>query len=638
MEFNTLLIHWEWKGIVLLTLSACFLWSMRRRSARQRHLFLFSALLSLLLIPVAHRWFSNTTSSRFQIILPSGWEQVEDTFQIGVDTLRYRNTTDHVQRDDDSAMVNGNTNIEPNTGNAPYSVFRISDLRWDIFWGIGVILLMIRLGWQHLQLARLILISPEIEDDRLKRLLEQTVLDVRLGSTPNMIETTMLEVPATWGWFRPVICLPAGASSWSSEILKTVLEHECSHIKRRDFLCLHIAKMIRALTWCNPLSWWAIRRLRNDMELACDEQIIARGTSPSQYAQTLLNMTQLTSRIPSISAIPMASKSNIQSRIEAVVAKDQGADTRRIRKECVYIAGVAMLALFIGCQGSSPKQTMANDSNTQSQLPMYENFSIDAWFFPEFVRQEDELNHWPEVPPREVHAFRAFGVKGVAYLIERLEGKPLERIIKLESVPEGVRERLRERARKQQETTKRHTAARLLGDLGKDATEAIPYLEEAANDEDWLLRVGAKVALMKIRNEPIDPLIDELSATLGHQHWNRTAIMVGQFGSQAEKAIPILLDMLEKPETMDALAIDAHAIDALGMIAGQPEKCVPAIAEFLKHPSRACRQKAITALMSFAEHNQLVLPALQSATKDKDGLVSSRAKWIIGMLEKGNAE
>ncbi len=630
MEFNTLLIHWEWKGIVLLTLTACFLWCMRRRSAGQRHFFLFSSILSLLLIPAAHCWLSNTSSNRFQIITLSEWEQVKGKFTFGADVMGLKNSVDIVQLDDDSTVVNANTSVVTDTGNVSDAVSRISDLRWDVIWGLGFLLLVIRLGWQHLQLARLVRISPKIEDIRLKRLLEQAVLNVGLNSTPMIIESSKTMVPATWGWFKPVICFPPGAINWSSEVLKMVLEHECSHIQRRDFPSLHIAKLILALTWCNPLSWWAVRRLHVDMELACDEQIIARGTSPSHYAQTLLDIVQITPRNPSsIAGISMASKPNIQRRIEAMFTKDQGVETHRIPKECVSAIGVAMLALFIGCQGSYPGETMANDSNTQSELPMYENYSIDAWFFPEYLRQEDALNHWPEHPPREVHAFRAFGEQGVAYLVERLEGKPLESIKEYEPDYSEFPEQVREQIRQQQETNNRHKAARLLGDLGKDATEAIPFLEEAANDQDWLIRGGAQVALMKIRNEPIDPLINELSATLGHQHWYRTAIMVGQFGSQAEKAIPILLDMLEKPETMDA-----HAIDVLGMIAGQPEKCVPALAEFLKHPSTAHRQKAITALMHFREHNNEVLPALDSATKDKDGLVSSRANWIIGMLKK----
>lgn len=238
-------------------------------------------------------------------------------------------------------------------------------------------------------------------------------------------------------------------------------------------------------------------------------------------------------------------------------------------------------------------------------------------------------DHWPEIPPREIHAFRAFGEHGVAYLNDRLEGKPLERMRAHEPDYSEFPEKVREEIRGQRASNNRHTAARLLGDLGKDAAAAIPFLEKAANEEDWFIKGGAKVALMKIRNESIDPLLNELTSTLGHPNLYRTAIMVGQFGPQAEKAVPVLLEMLENPETMDA-----HALDVLGMIGLRPEKSVPALAGFLDHPIRAHRQKAITALMSFGKHNEKVLPTLQSAIKDKDPFVSFRAKWIIGMLNR----
>lgn len=242
MEFKTLLLHWEWKGIVLLTLAACFLLFMRGLSARRRHRFLFLTILSLLLIPAAHHWLSSVSFKRFQLIQPSVWGKLDGTFQIGSDNLRLAPAIDQAGEGDGSVttMDPGVTDGDTGFSNADGG-FRTYDLRWDIMWGIGFILLMIRFCWQQWLLARLVRVSPEINDARLKGLLDQCVLDVGLNSTPTMIESSFLRVPATWGWFRPVICLPAGTSSWSSEVLITVLQHECSHIKRRDYASLHLA-------------------------------------------------------------------------------------------------------------------------------------------------------------------------------------------------------------------------------------------------------------------------------------------------------------------------------------------------------------------------------------------------------------
>jgi len=46
-----------------------------------------------------------------------------------------------------------------------------------------------------------------------------------------LLQSDRAVMPMTWGWRRPVILLPAGASSWPSERRSVVLRHELAHIK-----------------------------------------------------------------------------------------------------------------------------------------------------------------------------------------------------------------------------------------------------------------------------------------------------------------------------------------------------------------------------------------------------------------------
>jgi hypothetical protein len=265
--------------------------------------------------------------------------------------------------------------------------------------------------------------------------------------------------------------------------------------------------------------------------------------------------------------------------------------------------------LFTGCDQSH--------ETPSSKLPSYGGHSIDAWFYPEFSRMEELLNSPPEDPQKRYNAFRSMGQVGVDYLVDRLKGKPLERIEKQWQKMFGQHAL----ADKQNKIRIRHQAALVLGEMGELAASAIPTLEATARSEGWLLQGGAKTALIKIRKESIDPLLKELEATIGHDKWNRTAMMVGDLGLRAETAIPILLKALKHPEG------DAQgALTALMNIGLQPDKCIPAIVPFLEDRSAGIRQIAITALWKYGEKSSIVKPEIKKATKDKDPVVSDRAK------------
>jgi Zn-dependent protease with chaperone function len=65
--------------------------------------------------------------------------------------------------------------------------------------------------------------------------------------------TTQLAAPVSIG---STILLPAHYQQWTEAQLRAVVAHEASHIRRGDFLMMHLAQLHRALFWFNPLAWW----------------------------------------------------------------------------------------------------------------------------------------------------------------------------------------------------------------------------------------------------------------------------------------------------------------------------------------------------------------------------------------------
>jgi len=162
-----------------------------------------------------------------------------------------------------------------------------------LLWALGALFVMVKL---LAGLARLALVSarsaPVVEEgwaqmvsSQCKRLGIVRPVQILLSADP-------ASMPLTWGFVRPRILLPAGATQWSPERRRTVLSHEFAHIARHDWLAQIFAELTRAMYWFHPLMWFAAAKLRSESERACDDSVLNSGVDPSHYANQLLELAR----------------------------------------------------------------------------------------------------------------------------------------------------------------------------------------------------------------------------------------------------------------------------------------------------------------------------------------------------------
>ncbi len=63
----------------------------------------------------------------------------------------------------------------------------------------------------------------------------------------------MVVTAMTVGVLRPQIVLPIEHRRWDSSLLYAVLEHEISHVRRRDCLSQFLVGLVCVGNWFNPL-------------------------------------------------------------------------------------------------------------------------------------------------------------------------------------------------------------------------------------------------------------------------------------------------------------------------------------------------------------------------------------------------
>jgi beta-lactamase regulating signal transducer with metallopeptidase domain len=119
-----------------------------------------------------------------------------------------------------------------------------------------------------------------------------------------LLYSSQVSSPLTLGLFKPAIILPIGIERQLTENqLRLVLLHELAHIQRRDILWNWLAYGITLLHWFNPLIWLASKRMKADMEMACDAKVLAHLSTQDRndYGLTLINLSQLPSKHPRFS-------------------------------------------------------------------------------------------------------------------------------------------------------------------------------------------------------------------------------------------------------------------------------------------------------------------------------------------------
>lgn len=106
-------------------------------------------------------------------------------------------------------------------------------------------------------------------------------------SEKRIAEVEGLSSPFLWGIVHPVIFLPANLDDQER---KYIIAHENVHRKRKDSIVKMVFFLITAVHWFNPVVWMAWALFCRDMEVSCDEEVLAktREDIKKQYAQSLL--------------------------------------------------------------------------------------------------------------------------------------------------------------------------------------------------------------------------------------------------------------------------------------------------------------------------------------------------------------
>ena len=111
---------------------------------------------------------------------------------------------------------------------------------------------------------------------------------------PRLLMLSGASSPATFGWLRPTILLPAVCLDQKDWELEDVLLHELHHVRRADSFWNTLGIVCRALLCFHPGAWYAMGKMHFNRELACDQAVISDSPARrGRYAESLLHFARL---------------------------------------------------------------------------------------------------------------------------------------------------------------------------------------------------------------------------------------------------------------------------------------------------------------------------------------------------------
>jgi hypothetical protein len=174
--------------------------------------------------------------------------------------------------------------------------------------------------------------------------------------------------PMVVGLVSPRVVVPSRLlQSGQEAALACVLRHETAHIERGDAWLSAGVQLAAIVAWPVLPVWLAATRMRQLMELACDEAALADADAAerNRYGHTLLDMAeQRAFGVAPAGAGALHFGSTLRARIEAL------ADQRRWPLAAqVATLSVAPLALMVACGGSAavPAPTGSNKAAVETE-------------------------------------------------------------------------------------------------------------------------------------------------------------------------------------------------------------------------------------------------------------------------------
>lgn len=184
---------------------------------------------------------------------------------------------------------------------------------------------------------------------------------------PLPVYTAAVGSPMIVGAIKPTLLLPE--LELSTEQLSLVFRHELIHYRRRDIWYKLLLMLANAIHWFNPMVWLMVHAADRDLELSCDEAVVAGRDEAyrEEYGRCLLAVVRAgMSRRTLFTTNFYSGKKTLKNRLATIL------DTTKKRRGTLALAALLLAAAVAGslvaCTPDGGKNRYNIDLNDMNAL------------------------------------------------------------------------------------------------------------------------------------------------------------------------------------------------------------------------------------------------------------------------------
>lgn len=136
--------------------------------------------------------------------------------------------------------------------------------------------------------------SSKLKYERLEKILRNCKSQLNINKNIQVVVHDTISSPSLMGMCKVNIILPSNLINLSEEELTHIFLHELCHYKNKDNYIDNLLGVLQCVHWFNPLIYYYFKKMRNDMEIACDERVLSvlNEDEHNKYGITMLNVLE----------------------------------------------------------------------------------------------------------------------------------------------------------------------------------------------------------------------------------------------------------------------------------------------------------------------------------------------------------
>lgn len=294
-------------GLILITLKAI----IKNKISPKWHYFLWVVLIVKLLIPFG----PESAISLFNVMQPVAEEMnFARSYEQIQPTRDYIYQADHVNDQIPATEVRQRSSME---------WIERFEKKIPYIWFWGAIILLTWFVCTNYTFTKRLKISGSVAPEAILCLLENCKKASGIRKNIEIVVQDVVKTPALIDVFHPKILLTPAILNLNEQKISFILLHELAHYKRKDLLANYLLLALQVIHWFNPVIWYCFIKIRQDMEVAADENVLALldAKEHKEYGKALLAVLDsfsITKRLAPRLMGMVDDKKNIERRIKMI--------------------------------------------------------------------------------------------------------------------------------------------------------------------------------------------------------------------------------------------------------------------------------------------------------------------------------